>query len=499
MAGDTVFNLKYEDTVSTLSKAAETGNLKLMKILLKKGKLPQSPDNRGWCAMHAAAAEGQLEALRLLLTFRKGNRKYLSNICTWKDETPLIIALKKKGMSLGIVKLLLESGADPNKHTNKGKTALHYVCKKGGNVNIIKLLLKHGAAVDPKEYINGYTPFHYSVEGSNDENFQFLVNHADVNLTDSTGETPLYKACVCGSMKAVELILSRDKSSVNVMPRTGFSPLSVAALHGNLDMVKLLIGSGADAGLLSCAHVLPPFSKMKSFLPIHSSVFSNVDVFRYFLEVTDPVMLLEYERDITFGSLPIFTVLFASNVDFIEVLLKHTFPVGYEELKFASHDKLAQVVMSTNFDMGKLVQKLQLFFKYYTHFQANTVLEHFKELLKCETTAGTDKYDFILLCAKIGLPSGSDLLKCELIGWLNERLEKEVEKDCILEGIEMLKRGVPRLMQLSRVEGRRFVRSKVSDDWSAFCWIRDSGLPSWMKRYLWFLEARCSLCIDNVR
>lgn len=485
MADDTVFKLKYDETVSTLSKAAEIGNVKLMKVLLKKGRLPQTPDNRGWCAMHTAAAAGQFKALRLLLNFRRGNRKYLSNICTWKDETPLIIVLKKKGMCLKIVKLLLESGADPNKPTCKGKTAMHYVCKKGGSVDIVKLLLKYRASVDLKEYTKGYTPFHYSIESVNDDVFQFLVNYVDVNMTDSDGETALFKACVAGFMKAIELILSKDKSCVNKLPSTGFSPLAVAVLHGNLSMVKLLVDSGADTGLQCCVYVPPCPSKLKKFLPIHSSFFSNVNVFKYLLEVTDPAVLLEFEKNTICGSLPIFTILYGSDSDYIETLLKHTFPPGHDDLKVASHEKLEPVVRCTNFDVGILVKKIPLFFKYYAHIEANTVFNAFKNLLNLETVTLTVKCDLIMLFSKIGLSNDSNQLKDELINLLNEKMQKD-EDSRVLEGVEALKRGVLTLQQLSRKAARRFIRAKASDDWCAFCFIRDSGLPPWAKHYLWY-------------
>lgn len=43
-----------------------------------------------------------------------------------------------------IVKTLLEVGADVNRRSAKGNTALHD-CAESGSLEIIKLLLKHGA------------------------------------------------------------------------------------------------------------------------------------------------------------------------------------------------------------------------------------------------------------------------------------------------------------------------------------------------------------------
>lgn len=56
--------------------------------------------------------------------------------------TPLIVASHQN--HLGIVRLLLENGAQTDNFTNRGFTALSQAKKKGNN-EIVKLLIKHGA------------------------------------------------------------------------------------------------------------------------------------------------------------------------------------------------------------------------------------------------------------------------------------------------------------------------------------------------------------------
>jgi len=58
---------------------------------------------------------------------------------------------------------LIRAGCDINAKDNLGKTALHYACEFGQD-DTIELLLKHNADPNTKEFSNGLTPLHSSVE-----------------------------------------------------------------------------------------------------------------------------------------------------------------------------------------------------------------------------------------------------------------------------------------------------------------------------------------------
>ena len=148
----------FEET--PLQCAIRNNDLEMAKILHAKG---------AWSKKHLgehfyeAAANGQLELVELLISFKYGdtlvNCQYFGN-----TNTPLHIAVKNcENVSTGhcdVVKYLLENGALVNlKNENDKNRPLHYAkCKE-----VAELLLKNGAQTDCKNK-KGQTPKETSIE-----------------------------------------------------------------------------------------------------------------------------------------------------------------------------------------------------------------------------------------------------------------------------------------------------------------------------------------------
>ena len=116
---------------------------------------------------------------------------------------------------IGIVRLLLEHGADPAAKNEDGTTPLHFACRDDYTAPYIaRLLLEHGAKVNAK---------------------------------NKWGNTALHDACkmsVCNS--AVEFLI-KNGADVNASNKNGHTPLKGACQHRNPQVVKLLLEAGADA------------------------------------------------------------------------------------------------------------------------------------------------------------------------------------------------------------------------------------------------------------
>jgi ankyrin repeat protein len=54
-----------------LQRAAKSGDLKLLKQLLKRGAKINAQDIDGWTALHAAAADGCLNSLEMIVAVSK--------------------------------------------------------------------------------------------------------------------------------------------------------------------------------------------------------------------------------------------------------------------------------------------------------------------------------------------------------------------------------------------------------------------------------------------
>lgn len=64
----------YSDTVSSVAAAARSGSRRQVRRLLKRGGSVDSRDNRGWNALHEAAAAGSKECVQEILSAVAGKK-----------------------------------------------------------------------------------------------------------------------------------------------------------------------------------------------------------------------------------------------------------------------------------------------------------------------------------------------------------------------------------------------------------------------------------------
>ena len=163
-----------------------------------------------------------------------------------------------------ILKLLLEVGANADSPNPEGQTALMSVARTG-NLDAAKLLLDHGATVDAKEKWGGQTPLMWASARRHPEMMQLLVaKGADVNARsidrdyqrhvtaegrpkslDSGGFTPLLYAARENCGGCVDVLL-RNHADIDLPDPDGVSPLLVAIMNANWDLAKQLVDAGAD-------------------------------------------------------------------------------------------------------------------------------------------------------------------------------------------------------------------------------------------------------------
>jgi ankyrin repeat protein/beta-lactamase regulating signal transducer with metallopeptidase domain len=169
--------------------AARQGHEDVVHLLIDKGADLSNRDVLLFCA----CKNQQRDLAELLI--RKGANV---NSKAWEDppalqaiwygytlvtETPDIPKL------IGILKLLLDNGADPHAKDRWDWSLLHYAC---GNVDLTKLLLDRGANPNVRTEGWGLTPLHLVAGKGNKAVTQLLLSRgADVNAKDFDGHTPL--------------------------------------------------------------------------------------------------------------------------------------------------------------------------------------------------------------------------------------------------------------------------------------------------------------------
>ena len=124
--------------------------------------------------LHAAVHKSDLKMVQVLLDYGLD-----ANTQDVLDSTPLNFALqyRPKNIDPGVVRLLLDNGADPNvlARLQGGNTPLHRA-SRSGRIEIARLLVEHGANVEAQDD-RGKTPLDVATEEQHDEILKLLSEH----------------------------------------------------------------------------------------------------------------------------------------------------------------------------------------------------------------------------------------------------------------------------------------------------------------------------------
>jgi len=113
-----------------------------------------------------------------------------------------------------MVRILLDSGADPTVPTPTGRSPVNLACSLMAPTAILTDLLAH-------------------------------MNSTCVNQPDSGGRTPLHEAAITGHVDGVKVLLGQN-ASISVRDNDGCTPLHLAAFRGNDEIIRLLCQAGID-------------------------------------------------------------------------------------------------------------------------------------------------------------------------------------------------------------------------------------------------------------
>jgi ankyrin len=122
----TIFTMQwlYEDGATPFLRAAQSGDVPLMRLLLAHGADPKIETEHGDNALSVASGVGWVEGV----TFE------------WSEA-----------QTLEAVKMCLELGLDPNAADKEGRAALHGAAHKGRNA-VVQMLVDHGAKLDQHDF-----------------------------------------------------------------------------------------------------------------------------------------------------------------------------------------------------------------------------------------------------------------------------------------------------------------------------------------------------------
>jgi ankyrin repeat protein len=180
--------------------------------------------------------------------------------CKWVLDTDTGLMHEAAGArySEGVMKTLLDLGADPNLRDGVGYTPLHFAAGSN-NVEAAKVLLLKGAHVNDQTPRDGVSPLHIAAaEGSLDIIILLLEKNAGVNLIDNKGRTPLHAAVFrLGGLQFINRLweakadavinrLLEAKADVNARDRKGHTPLIYAIHRRDTTKMVRLLDAGAN-------------------------------------------------------------------------------------------------------------------------------------------------------------------------------------------------------------------------------------------------------------
>jgi len=255
---------------SALIKAASLGNVEIVRMLLDKGTNVYLSGGAG-TALSAAAANGHTAVVEMLLrnstdTLVRGLggdealRQAAANghVATAKallhhgvspnktaetpsDETPLMAAAGRG--QAAVVRLLLSEGAAVDTTDTRGETTFMEALRNG-HTDVADILLAKGANINHIRSHDHTTAVYWAATTIGSiKTLEYLIrHHADVNIADENGNTPLMEAA--DSPQKVRLLI-KAKADIQARNRYGRGAVAAARTAGRADVVRLLKSLGA--------------------------------------------------------------------------------------------------------------------------------------------------------------------------------------------------------------------------------------------------------------
>ncbi|MDH4210229.1 MAG: ankyrin repeat domain-containing protein [candidate division WOR-3 bacterium] len=219
--------------------ASQQGDIDRVKTLVEENaELVNLADETGHTPLHYAAAGGQVEIARFLIS-EKADVNALNTV----NQSVLLYAAYFGNAE--ITEMLIADGARLNDQDIFGRSPLHYAARQR-SVDALMSLIDNKANLDIRDSI-GETPLHFAIRWGYDDIAAMLIDGgADLGITTDDGKSYLHMASIKGYTDVVDLLLKHGVQ-VNVQDNDGKTPLYYAAKHGNKKVADVLSAHGAKA------------------------------------------------------------------------------------------------------------------------------------------------------------------------------------------------------------------------------------------------------------
>ena len=228
------------DRQTPLHIAVDKGNEIIIQNLLAKKADPTLKDALGNTSLHLAVQLKKASRPSLLVG---GTRNDSGDRCP--------IPASYSQCSIQTVQAIIDHGADVDVVNNRGQTALWFACFDG-QMDLVKLLLNTGSDPNIADK-NGDSILHSAMYGCcSTETVQAIIDHgARINVVNKDKATPLLLACSTAQRESVRLLLG-TKADPNIADADGDTSLHAAvAADSSNETLQEILDYGADVNAVN--------------------------------------------------------------------------------------------------------------------------------------------------------------------------------------------------------------------------------------------------------
>ena len=270
-------NHASKDNTTLLIKAAIEGQYDVMNYLMEKGAAINTKNNKGQTAYNVVISAFFINdelAMKLIekgadIEAKNDNGQTLLFIEAEDDHLSKVKYLHSLGANIdtrdndnyrpdihstGMIRFLIENGADINARDDDGNT---YMCEAIilNDLSLASFLVSKGIDLDQNCYFEE-CPLIKAIEDNNFEFVKFLVeNGADVNNTDRYGKNVLERSLAEGNMQIIQYLsgsgaTTRDQANLgNLQTQSIDNKLKTALKNEDADAVENLLKENNPADL----------------------------------------------------------------------------------------------------------------------------------------------------------------------------------------------------------------------------------------------------------
>jgi ankyrin repeat protein len=245
-------NSLLDDDTTPLHLASQTGDEKMVQLLLRNKADPKLKTKHGSTALILAAQFGHFKVVDVLLK----NDPELIRQEVVDGFNPLIIASQQG--HLQVVKILLDRGANPKLTTAHGSTALHLASQKG-HLHVIKALVEKDPTLVDQRTMNGFTCINLAENHGCSEVVEFFNKFKrGLDVRSSQGEktrkpseekiSDAWRLLKENKFEDLKLLIKDDRS---ILFDHKYSKATMAAGGGSSEktLFHLLVENGSDEAI----------------------------------------------------------------------------------------------------------------------------------------------------------------------------------------------------------------------------------------------------------